>query len=173
MPQRSHLSLRHCSHNSNKRPPCTALWVGKHEAWRCFTREKRKERMIGRRKVELFLILAPLKKLHITFSQHIRPEHLECVDVEHGWTQREKWIKFHHNKKWVRVQEGWQMENKVHYEDAMAAKDKKRVCVGTEVWGHMKRRTLCDVAVLLCNPATPPNMGNSHVLWFKCTYNFT
>ena len=48
--QCSHPSLRRCSHNSNKRPPCTALWVGKREAWRRFTRENRKERMTGRRK---------------------------------------------------------------------------------------------------------------------------
>lgn len=50
--QCSHLSLRHCSHNSNKRPSCTALWVEKREAWRRFMREKRKERMTGRRKVK-------------------------------------------------------------------------------------------------------------------------
>ena len=37
-------------------------------------------------------------------------------------------------KKWVREREGRQMENKVQYEDVMAAEDKKkRVCVGTEV----------------------------------------
>lgn len=36
-------------------------------------------------------------------------------------------------KKCVRERKRRQMVNKVRYEDAMAAEDKERVCVGTEV----------------------------------------
>lgn len=46
------------SHKSKKQPPCNALWVGKHEAWRGFTRGRREERITGRRKVKEGSILS-------------------------------------------------------------------------------------------------------------------